>query len=127
MEVSKAPRQPLKSGKAFNFLRISSDASGLRYRGGTHVQTLVQLGLKVIILIVTYQNPDLSQPKLLQDTFLFASICFRSFVAYFCFYQNFANTSLHCQFPQQVCTNFMQTYLYSLISTRFFILTTNLH
>ena len=34
---------------------------------------------------------------------------------------------LHCQFSQQACTNFMQTYLYSLISTHFFILTTNLH
>ena len=33
----------------------------------------------------------------------------------------------YCQFSQQVCTNFMQIYLYSLISTRFFILTTNLH
>ena len=33
----------------------------------------------------------------------------------------------YCQFSQQACTNFMQTYLYSLISTHFFILTTNLH
>ena len=33
----------------------------------------------------------------------------------------------YCQFPQQTCTNFMQTYLYSLISTHFFILTTNFH
>ena len=33
----------------------------------------------------------------------------------------------YCQFPQQACTNFMQTYLYSLISTHIFILTTNLH
>ena len=33
----------------------------------------------------------------------------------------------YCQFSQQACTNFMQTYLYSLISTHLFILTTNLH
>ena len=33
----------------------------------------------------------------------------------------------YCQFSQQACTNFMQTYLYLLISTHFFILTTNLH
>ena len=33
----------------------------------------------------------------------------------------------YCQFSQQACTNFMQTYLDSLISTHFFILTTNLH
>ena len=32
-----------------------------------------------------------------------------------------------CQFSQQACTNFMQTYLYSLILTHFFILKTNLH
>jgi hypothetical protein len=83
MEVNKAPRKPLKSGKSFNFFRISLEASGLRYRGGTHVQMLVQLGLKVIVLIVTYQNLVLSQPKLLQDTFLFAFICFGSYVAYF--------------------------------------------
>ena len=31
----------------------------------------------------------------------------------------------YCQFSQQACTNFMQTYLYSFISTQFFILTTN--
>ena len=33
----------------------------------------------------------------------------------------------YCQFSQQACTNFLQTYLYSKISTHFFILTTNLH
>ena len=33
----------------------------------------------------------------------------------------------YCQFFQQACTNFMQIYLYSLISTHLFILTTNLH
>ena len=33
----------------------------------------------------------------------------------------------YCQFSQQTCTNFMETYLYSLISTHFFILMTNLH
>ena len=37
---------------------------------------------------------------------------------------------LHCQYilsnSQQACTIFMQTYLYLLISTRFFILATNL-
>ena len=33
----------------------------------------------------------------------------------------------YCQFSQQASTNFMQIYLYSLISTHFFILTTNLH
>ena len=33
----------------------------------------------------------------------------------------------YCQFSQQACTNFMKTYLYSLISTSFFILTTNVH
>ena len=33
----------------------------------------------------------------------------------------------YCQFSQQACTNFMQTYLYLLISTHFFILPTNLH
>ena len=33
----------------------------------------------------------------------------------------------YCQFSQQACTNFMQTYLYSSISTHLFILTTNLH
>ena len=33
----------------------------------------------------------------------------------------------YCQFSQQVCTNLMQIYLYLLISTCFFILTTNLH
>ena len=33
----------------------------------------------------------------------------------------------YCQFSQEACTNFMQTYLYLLISTHFFILTTNLH
>ena len=33
----------------------------------------------------------------------------------------------YCQFSQQACTNFMQIYLYLLISTHFFILTTNLH
>ena len=32
-----------------------------------------------------------------------------------------------CQFSQHACTNFMQIYLYLLISTRFFILTSNLH
>ena len=32
-----------------------------------------------------------------------------------------------CQSSQQACTIFMQTYLYLLISTHFFILTTNLH
>ena len=32
----------------------------------------------------------------------------------------------YCQFSQQACTNFMQIYLYSLISTHFFILI-NLH
>ena len=33
----------------------------------------------------------------------------------------------YCQFSQQACTNFIQTYWYLLISTHFFILTTNLH
>ena len=33
----------------------------------------------------------------------------------------------YCQFSQQACTNFIQTYLYLLIPTHFFILTTNLH
>ena len=33
----------------------------------------------------------------------------------------------YCRFYQQACTNFMQTYLYSLISTHFWLLTTNLH
>ena len=33
----------------------------------------------------------------------------------------------YCQFSQQACTNFMQTYLYLLISTHFFVQTTNLH
>ena len=33
----------------------------------------------------------------------------------------------YCQFSQQACTNFMQTYLHSFISTHFFVLTTNLH
>ena len=33
----------------------------------------------------------------------------------------------YCQFSQQACTNFMQIYLHSLISTHFFILKTNLH
>ena len=33
----------------------------------------------------------------------------------------------YCQFSQRACTNFMQTHLYLLISTHFFILTTNQH
>ena len=33
----------------------------------------------------------------------------------------------YCQFSQQAYTNFMQTYLYLLISIHFFIQTTNLH
>ena len=42
--------------------------------------------------------------------------------------RNIANiVNAYCQFSQQACTNFMQTYLYSLLSTHFFILTTNLH
>ena len=39
----------------------------------------------------------------------------------------FGDLHAYCQFSQQACTNFMQTYLHLLISTCFFILTINLH
>ena len=40
---------------------------------------------------------------------------------------NIRIVNAYCQFFQQACTNFMQTYLYLLISTHLFILMTNLH
>ena len=44
-----------------------------------------------------------------------------------CYKGNLHIVNAYCQFSQQECTNVMQTYLYSLISTHFFILTTSLH
>ena len=56
---------------------------------------------------------------------------FRGIVGQYCYNavspEGTCIVNAYCQFLQQACTNFMKTYSYSLISTNFFILMTNLH